>query len=284
MWEDMYAFLKSFFIYGDLDWDLMLIGIGLGLVFGAVWLCGHWPPLFRRHWLWAVAVVSAFLALLAVTFVQIPLQHYVGVALNRFWDQGILIDWLFLAGIPQILLSGLVQEGAKMVPMVFWWWRSNMNISPRLGLAIGAIAGAGFGIFEAVWVHCRMFAAGWTLEAIEYDAFLGIAGFWERFFAVGFHTAISALAGYGLAKGKGWQFYLIAAVLHGLINYGVVFFQKEVFTLVQLETYAAVLAVIITAVVLVLRWRRSEEDTGGVTETADTAGMEEKIEPTGLDI
>lgn len=284
MWEEMYSFLKSFFIYGDLDWDLMLIGIGLGIVFGAIWLCGHWPPLFKKHWLWVVAVVSAFLALLAVTLVQIPLQHYVGVALNYFWDQGTLIDWLFLAGIPQILLSGLVQEGAKMVPMVFWWWRSGRNISPRLGLAIGAIAGAGFGIFEAVWVHCRMFAAGWTMEAIKYDAFLGIAGFWERFFAVGFHIAISALAGYGLAKGKGWQFYLIAAVLHGLINYGVVFYQKEIFTLVQLETYAAVLAVIITAVVLWLRWRKGEEDTIEPTETPDMPETEEKIDPVGLDI
>ena len=284
MWENMYSFLKSFFIYGDLDWDLMLIGIGLGLVFGAIWLCGHWPPLFRKHWLWAVAVTSAFLALLAVVFVQIPLQHYVGVALNHFWDEAILFEWLFLAGIPQILLSGLVQEGAKMVPMVFWWWRSSMNITPRLGLAIGAIAGAGFGIFEAVWVHCRLFAAGWTLEALEYDAFLGIAGFWERFFAVGFHIAASAIAGYGLAKGKGWQFYLIAAVLHGLLNYGVIPFQKGYLTVVQLEVCVAVVAVIVTAVVVWLRWRKGEEDTIEPAETVDKPDTEEKTEPDGIDI
>lgn len=278
MWEQMMAFLKSFFIYEGLNWDLMLIGIALGIVFGAIWLCAHWPPLFKKHWLWAVAVVSAFLALLAVVFVQIPLQHYTGVALGHFWSQEVLITWLLLAGIPQILLSGLVQEGAKMVPMVFWWWRSGRNITPRLGLAIGAIAGAGFGIFEAVWVHGRMFAAGWTLDAIQADAFLGIAGFWERFFAVGFHIAASALVGYGLAKGKGWQFYLIAAVLHGVLNYSVVFLQKGYFTVVQLETYAAVVAVIVTTVVLLLRWRKREE------ETDETAEPVEKIEPTGIDI
>jgi hypothetical protein len=34
MWEQMMAFLKSFFIYPGLNWDLMLIGIGLGIVFG----------------------------------------------------------------------------------------------------------------------------------------------------------------------------------------------------------------------------------------------------------
>ena len=278
MWEQMMAFLKSFFIYPGLNWDLMLIGIGLGIVFGAIWLCGHWPPLFKKHWLWAVAVVSAFLTLLAVAFVQIPLQHYTGQTLMHFWSQETLMNWLLLAGIPSILLSGLVQEGAKMVPMAFWWWRSGRNISPGLGLAIGAIAGAGFGIFEAVWVHGRIFAAGWTLNAIQTDGFLGIIGFWERFFAVGFHIAVSALVGYGLAKGKGWQFYLIAAVLHGLLNYGVVFLQKGYLTLVQVETWVAVVAVIVTAVVLLLRWRKRDEEEIEPAETVET------IEPTGIDI
>jgi uncharacterized membrane protein YhfC len=89
---------------------------------------------------------------------------------------------------------------------------------------------------------------------------MAIAGFWERFFAVGFHIAASALAGYGLAKGKGWQFYLIAAVLHALLNYSIVFLQKGFFTIVQLETYAAVIAVVVTAVALLLRWRKKEEE------------------------
>jgi RsiW-degrading membrane proteinase PrsW (M82 family) len=275
MWEYMISFLKSFFLYPGLKIELMLVGIGLAIVFGAIWLCAHWPPLFKKHWLWVVAVVSAFLTLLAVTFVQLPLQHWVGQALSHFWDQATLVSWLLLAGIPQILLSGLVQEGAKMVPMVVWWWRSGRLITPRLGLAIGAIAGAGFGIFEAVWAHNRMFAAGWTVQALQMDGFLGIAGFWERFFAVGFHIAASALAGYGLAKGKGWQFYLIAAGLHALLNYVVVFLQKGYFTIVQVETYVAVVAVLVTAVVLFIRWRRAE------TAEIDAAGP---VEPTGLDV
>jgi RsiW-degrading membrane proteinase PrsW (M82 family) len=259
MLEQMITFFTSWFIYPGLTWDLMLIGIGLAVVFGAIWLSGHWPPLFEKHWLWAVLVVSAFLSLLAVAFIQVPLQALVGQALVYFWREDILHDWLLLAGIPQILLSGLVQEGAKMVPMVVWWWRSGKNISPKLGLAIGAIAGAGLGIFEAVWAHCRIFAAGWTLQTIQTDGFLAIAGFWERFFAVGFHIAASALVGYGLAKGKGWQFYLIAAGLHALLNYSVVLLQKGYFTIVQLETYAAVIAVVVTAAVLLLRWRKTEE-------------------------
>lgn len=259
MLEYMLTFFKSWFIYPNLTGNLMLAGIGLAIVFTAIWLSSHWPPLFQRHWLWAVLAGSAFLSLLAVTFIQIPLQALAGQALGSFWSQEVLMRWLLLAGIPQILLSGLVQEGSKMVPIVVWWWRSGKNIDPRLGLAIGAVAGAGLGLFEAVWAHGRILAAGWTWQALQTDGFLAIAGFWERFFAVGFHIAASALAGYGLARGKAWQFYLIAAGLHALLNYSVVLMQKGIFTVVQLETYAAVLAVVLTAVVLRLRWRQRDD-------------------------
>ena len=264
MWADMMQHLESWFKYPYNEWGMTLIGIGLGIAFGAFWLVGHWPPLFRKHWLWGIAVVSAFLTLLAIVFVQIPLQTWAGDAIRHFWTQAVITDWLFLLAIPQILVSGLVQEGAKMVPMVLWWWRSSTNITPRLGMAIGAVAGAGFGIFEAVWVHLKVFNAGWTWQAYQTDGFIAIAGFWERFFSVGFHIAASALVGYGLAKGNGWQFYLIAAGLHALFNYIVVFYQKGMLTIVQVETYVAVFAVIITAVVFWLnRTRRGEEEING---------------------
>ncbi|KKK54727.1 hypothetical protein LCGC14_3081810 [marine sediment metagenome] len=83
-----------------------------------------------------------------------------------------------------------------------------------------------------------------------------LAGFWERFFAVAFHTAASALAGYGLAKGWGWQFYLIAAFLHALLNYSAVLLQSGLFTPVHIEIYVAVVVVLVTGVVLWLRWRK----------------------------
>jgi RsiW-degrading membrane proteinase PrsW (M82 family) len=262
MLEQILAFFTSWFIYPGLSWYFLLIAIGLALVFGAIWLVGYWPPLFKKYWLWAVLVGSAVLSLVAVSFIQIPLQALTGQLLGSIWSQEVLVAWLLLAGIPQILLSGLVQEGAKMVPMVVWWWRSEKSIDPRLGLVIGAVAGAGLGVFEAIWAHGRIFAAGWTWQALQTDGFIAIAGFWERFFAVAFHISVSALAGYGLARGKGWQFYLIAASLHSLLNYGVVLLQKGIFTIVQLETYAAVLAVVVAAVALRLRWRKSDESAG----------------------
>jgi RsiW-degrading membrane proteinase PrsW (M82 family) len=233
-----------------------LVGIGLALAFGAVWLAAYWPPLFKRPWLWAVLAISAILSLIAVSFIQIPLQALVGQGLSKLWSQEMLMRWLLLAGIPQILLSGLVQEGSKLVPVVVWWAAENRTLDPKMGLVIGAVAGAGFGIFEAVWAHDLIFASGWSWQAVQSQGFMALAGFWERFFAVAFHIASSALAGWGLARGWGWQFYLLAAFLHSLLNYSVVLLQAGIFTVVHLEIYAAAVAVLVAAGALWLRWRK----------------------------
>ena len=254
LWQEMESFLKSFFIFPGLKLEWVLVSAGIAILFGAIWVYAHWPPLFKKHWLWAVAVFSAFFTLLAIVFVQIPLQYWSGTALEHFFSNKTLLTWLLLAGAPSMLISGLVQEGAKMIPAVVYWWRSGRKITPRMGLAIGAVAGAAFGIFEAYWVFGQMFAAGWTFSAIRTDGFIGVAGLLERFFAIGFHTAAGALTGYGLAKGKGWQFYLIAAGLHALLNYVSLFSQKGYFSVPQVELWVAAVAVGTTVWVLLLRW------------------------------
>jgi len=235
------------------------LGIGLAFAFGIIWLVGYWPPLVKKYWLWAVLVSGGILAWVAASFIQIPLQIWVGNLLGRFWSGEVLISWILLASIPQVLLSGLVQEGAKMLPMVAWFGFSRMRPTPRMGLMIGAMAGAGLGILEAQWVHNSIFASGWTLDAIQTNGVIAVAGFWERFFVVGMHVAVSSLAGYGLAKGMGWQFYLIASGIHALINYGAVLLQAGVFGVIQMEIYAAVLALAVTGVALWLRWRKTPE-------------------------
>lgn len=235
------------------------LGIGLAFYFGAIWLTPYYPPLFKDARLWAVMAGSAFLALWAASFVQIPLQFWTGQALGHFWSQEVLIRRILLFGIPQILLSGLVQEGAKMMPLVVYWRREGRSLDPKLGLAIGAAAGAAFGIFEAQWAHNTIFAAGWTWEAVQTGGLMALAPFGERFFVVAAHTAFSALAGYGLAKGKGWQFYLIASCLHAFLNYSAVLLVGGVLTnVVQVEIYATVYALSVTAWALWLRWRKPE--------------------------
>jgi RsiW-degrading membrane proteinase PrsW (M82 family) len=258
MIDYMVAFFKSFFQNPSASGIYLAISIGLAIAFGATWLAGYRPPLFKKPWLWAVLVSSPFIALAAASFIQIPLQVWTGQALGHFWSQEVIMRWIVLAGIPQILLSGLVQEGAKLVPVVVYWQRSGKNIDPKLGLAIGAVAGAAFGIFEAQWAHNIIFASGWTWAAVQTGGFMALAGFWERFFTVAAHIAFSALAGYGLAKGRGWQFYLIASALHGLLNYSVVLLQAGLLTTLHVEIYVAVVAVVVTAWALWLRWRKGD--------------------------
>jgi RsiW-degrading membrane proteinase PrsW (M82 family) len=244
--------------FGSFFQDPSAWGIGLAIGFGVVWLAAYWPPLAKKPGLWAVLAGSAFLTLAAISFIQIPVQTWYGQALGQSWSQEVLMRWVLLAAAPSILLTGLVQEGAKMVPVVVYWQRSGRNIDPKLGLAIGAMAGAGFGIFEAQWALNTIFASGWTWVAVQAGGFWALAGFWERFFAVAAHIAFSALAGYGLARGWGWQFYLIASALHALLNYSTVLYQAGVLTTtVHIEIYIAVVAVAVTAWALLLRWRRT---------------------------
>jgi RsiW-degrading membrane proteinase PrsW (M82 family) len=256
MLDTMIKFFVSGFYFPNITLPALFAGIGLGIIFGAIWLICYWPPLFKKYWLWLVIISSAILCWFAVAFIQIPLQLLVGQLLGQFWSEEIIVKWLLLAAIPQILLSGLVQEGAKLIPVVIWWRRNKTDFLPKMGLIVGAVAGAGFGIFEAVWAHNTVLASGWTWQAIQAQGLGALIPFWERFFAVPFHIASSALAGYGLARGWGWQFYLIASFLHALLNYSVVLLQSGMLTMVQLEIYGSVIAVVITGVALWLRWKQ----------------------------
>ena len=253
----MVNFFISAFYFPGTNWKLILLAIAIGLIFGAIWLAPYRPPLGKKPQLWVVAIVSALLTWTAIAFVQIPLQTWTGKALVHFWSPIILTQWLLLAGIPQILLSGLVQEASKLAPVLFYWWRNKKSFTPQFGLIAGAVSGAGFGVFEAIWVHNQIFASGWSWAMVGTSGFTALLGFWERFFSVAFHISTSALAGYGLTKRKGWQFYLLASFLHGLTNYGIVLLQSNRLTTIQEEIYIAVLAVGISAVVILLRWRKT---------------------------
>ena len=255
MLSQMTGFFTSAFYFAGTNWESILVAIALGLVFGAVWLAFYRPPLFKKPWLWAVVAVSAILTWTAIAFVQIPLQYWYALAVGHFWNEAEITRWIFLAGFVLVLLSGLVQEAAKLAPVLFYWWRSKQSFTPKFGLIVGAVSGAGFGVFEAIWVHNQIFAAGVSWPVVNNS----IVGFWERIFAVAFHIAVSALAGYGLAKRKGWLFYLIAAFLHGVVNFSIILIEDNLLTQVQSELYLTVIAVVLTAIVLWLRWHKEKE-------------------------
>jgi RsiW-degrading membrane proteinase PrsW (M82 family) len=232
--------------------DFSAPAIGLAIAFGAVWLACYWPPLFKKPWLWAVLVGSAFLTLAAVCFIQRPLLYWIYEARSH----EVLDHLIMWAGIP--LLGGLITEGAKLVPVVVYWWRSGKSLDPKLGLVIGAVAGAGFGILQewGVLGQYGYFRADCLLDPSSSHGFLC------TFFTVAAQIAFSALAGYGLAKGRGWQFYLIASALHALLNLAWKLFPCILAlwppSSLGACVYTAVLATLVTAWALWLRWRKTK--------------------------
>jgi len=258
MFQELAKFFTSGFVFPNITLTGLALGIGLGIVFGAIWLIGYRPPIFKKPWVWVLIMMnSALLTWTAVCFLQSSLQSWTNQALVYFFGLETVMGWLLVASIPSILLSGIVQEGSKLVPVVMGWLRNNRNMNARTGLIIGAISGAGFGVFEAIWVLNTTFAAGWTWAMVESQGLVALLPFVERFFAIAFHIGSCALAGYGLAKGWGWQFYLVAAFLHGLVNYSVVLFQTHVLTALQMDIWITIITLVLTIVVLWLRWKRT---------------------------
>jgi RsiW-degrading membrane proteinase PrsW (M82 family) len=246
MLENMLQQFRSFYEIPGLTFPQVLMAVGLALVFAAIWLTIYrtWHYV-QGWWVWAL-VISAALTWSAVAFIQIPLQTWSQEFLvNRMGMQS-FIQWLWLTGLPIILLSGLVQEAAKLVPVIILWYSRNKQLDPLTGFYAGAIAGAGFGIFEAVWVHNMIFASGWSWSTVTMAGTGALLGFWERLFTLGLHIAVSALAGYGWAKGLKWQYYLIAAGLHSLANYAVILLNQGNLTGNQAELYIALVTIAAT--------------------------------------
>lgn len=237
-------------------------GIGLAIIFGAVWLASLAPLRWRSPWPWVVLLAGAILFSPSIAWIQAPLQNLIGTYLIGHIGVVTYQTWIFLTAIPVILLSGLIQEGAKLLPVAVYWWTQRRSLNPKLGLSIGAMAGAGFGVFEAQWALNAIFASGWKWGLFAAYGFSGIAGFWERFFTIAFHIASTALAGWGLAKGRGWQFYLLSAFLHFLVNYSILFSQNGQLSSNQLEFVIAAFAAILFGIVLWLRWRHPSLSAG----------------------
>ena len=256
-WADIQSFLESWFLNPGIEWHFILIAIGVALVFGGIWLAFYRQPRSTNLWLPGVMLFGAFFTVVAVALVQLPLQYYIGQGMSDTWSYGTLNAWLLLASIPTLLVGGLVQEGAKMVPMVAWW-RGRKNLDPKLGLAIGAMAGFGFGVFNGFWINAYTLGAGWSFDLFSEDWFSAISPFWQSFFFIGLQTATSALAGYGLAKGLGWQFFLIAGVLNSALTYSSVLYQKGYLTSTQADIYIAGVAALVTIAALILRYRKGK--------------------------
>jgi len=252
MFEQMLNYFLGFF--QNLHW----VGILLAVVYGAFWLFSYQPPFIKKPWLFGVAAFSALFVLFAVAFIQYPLQYWYAQWVTGLADSS-SATWLILAiNIPYVLVGGLVQEGAKMLPAVGFWALKNGRIEPKVGMVIGAVAGAGFGIMSAQYTHNSSFAYGWDWSMISTYGFEAIIGFWQQFFAVALQVACGALTGYGLAKGWGWQFFLLASGAHALATYGMVFNQLEILSDNQTVIAVAIFSTIVSGLVMWLYWKNEK--------------------------
>jgi len=256
MMQQAYDLLASFFIRPS------LLGIGLAIAFGAIWLVIYKPPLFKNPWMWAVLAGGAILASLAIVLVQLVATPVVGGLFRKIWSAQTLGDWFPLVVIPRLFTLGLVREGVKLVPVIVYWLCSGRKIQPKLGLALGAVAGAGFGVLEAQWVLKFIFADGWSWADVQkFGTVIALSGFWETFFILGYNIAACALAGWGLGKGWGWQFYLLAALAYVVLMYSPLLAQVELVGVVQMELIIATWALLLTGIVLWLgRMRGSSKE------------------------
>ncbi len=253
MLQEMLQFFVYFFSHPTI-W-----GIGLAIGFGTVWLACYRPPFLSKPWLWAVLVAGAVLSPIAIAVVSYPVRYAVSAGYALLWNPETINRWALLASIPSMFLVGLVREGFKLVPLVVVWWRKGWAVDPKLGLITGAVCGAGFGIVEAMWMHNYIFATGWSWENVRLQGIGQLVGFWESFFVLGSGLASTALVGWGIGKGRWWQFYLAAAGIYLVINYSYVLVRKELVNATQAEFIIAACAVLVTGVVLWLLEKGSEK-------------------------
>ena len=236
--------------------DANIFGIIIALLFGAIWIACFRPPIFQRLWLWEILAGSAIITLIAVSFIQIPIQNAIGKDITELLSAYNVVRAVLLNGIPLAIIAGVVQEGAKMIPPVIYWLLQKRDVDTRLMIIIGAIAGAGFGIFEAQWIHNMYFAVGWNWAILQEQGLITIVPFIERFIIIAFHTGACALTCYGLTRGLGWLFYLILALVHAVIEYGNYLILSNALPFAAIEIYIAVLSLLVMAVALWLRWKK----------------------------
>lgn len=233
------------------DWRSAL----LAALFALPWLVALAQGHLRRWQLWAVAVVAAALFPISIAWVQVPIQEGLNLFSARLLAGATLQRYLLAVAVPGIVVSGLVQESAKL--LVAW---AGLRLlagrrSAAVGLAAGAAAGAGYGGFEAFWVFNQVFASGITWATVQLYGVAALLGFIERFFAVPFHIGAAALAGYGYGTGRPWRFLLLAIALHSLTNYGVILLQAGVLNMALIEVWVAAIAIVTVGAALWLHRR-----------------------------
>lgn len=239
------------------------IGLALAALLGLLWMMVLAP---RGWWRWRIVWLGIGAGVIlfppAIAWVQVPLQIAVGSWLVSAFGQEALRANLLLASIPQTLISGIVQEAARLLPLIAYVLLVRPSGVRRL-LQVGAAVGAGFGAVEAAWAFGLVFAAGWTLDTVQAAGWLALIPFVERLFVVGLHTALGVILAYGLVRGIAPATFLLALLLHSIVNYGVAFAQAGLLGVEGVELYIAFWSLATVGIALWLTRRALRADAEG---------------------
>jgi hypothetical protein len=262
MVDQMFQLFASFYRLPQAEFGWIVFAIGLALVFGAIWIAGFWPPLFKNWRLWLVMVGAWILPTIALPFIQFPLQSAISAPLITFlgkFFQDIAVN--LITGLVMAIISGLVLQGVLLVPVFYYWLNRQGEFNPRYALMVGALSGAIFGAFQAYNLFSKFVEIGiasiFQANPITYLAFM------DTFFAVAFFAGCTALAAYGLAKGKGWQAYLIFAGVNVVYDYISLLMSAKVIPLWGAEVIVTLMGAAAGGLALWLYWKktRTEEKT-----------------------
>lgn len=208
--------------FGAANWLALLVYSGIFLLSGCLWSCGVFRKQLRL-WSWPGLVAALFgaVALWLTLRLQPPILQWLAA---KGQASGLSV---YIYGFGLTLTTGIVQELLKalamLLPALFWRRRD--------WLALGILAGLGFGVWEA----CRL--AAWPLGQQAIWAAVPVI---ERFFAIGFHVASAAFTGYGLQTRRPLPWLGLAIVSHGVGNYIAVLYQQWVFGLFVCEALLAI--------------------------------------------
>ncbi|OGO15658.1 MAG: hypothetical protein A2Z02_01110 [Chloroflexi bacterium RBG_16_48_7] len=259
MVEQMFQLFTSFYRLPEAPVGWILFAFGLALVFGAIWIAGFWPPLFKNWRLWLVLAGGIILPTIALSFIQLPLQNVVSqpvIALLGKYLQNIAVN--LITGLLMAIISGLILQGVLLIPVIYYRLNRPDEFTPRFGLMVGALSGAAFGILQAYSLFSKFVEIGLVpiLQAnpISYLAFV------DTFFAVALFAGTTALAGYALAKGKGWQAYLIFAGVNAVYDYISLIMSAKIISLWAAEAIVTLLALAAIGLALWLYWKKTRTE------------------------
>jgi hypothetical protein len=250
---------KSFFTVPDISAGLIIIGLAIALVFAAIWIAAYYPTILKEAWLWIILVAGFIFTAFFTAFLQIPLQYASTKICDLFLSHQNMRVYVLIASIPAMIIAAIIQVGSRLLPVVIYWLFNKRTMELNTALWFGVFAGAGVGIVEAFQVHSQLFMYGWNLSLIQSNGIIVIIPFIERFLIMGFHISAIAIAAYGLAKGKWWQYSLIVAALYFILNYITVLMGTQILPALYAELILFVISILTAAGALWLRWHKPKQ-------------------------